>query len=131
MGEHVGQHKKATASSFSIPTLKQPTRGFGLNPGASSQVTTEVQLKKSLGHDISRISLRSQTKLTVNQPGDVYEQEADKVAQQVMQRMSEPSGNQQSIQREELPEEDEELQMKSLSDANIPSLQREELPEED
>ncbi|MEH2347977.1 MAG: DUF4157 domain-containing protein [Nostoc sp.] len=123
MGEHVGQHKKATTGSFSIPTLKQPTRGFGLNLGASSQVATEVQLKKPLGHDISRISLRSQTKLTVNQPGDVYEQEADKVAQQVMQR--------QSIQREALPEEDEELQMKSLSNANIPSLQREALPEED
>ncbi|MEH2194478.1 MAG: DUF4157 domain-containing protein [Nostoc sp.] len=125
MGERLGQHKKATTGSFSIPTLKQPTRGFGLNsPGASSQATTEVQLKKPLGHDISRISLRPQTKLTVNQPGDVYEQEADRVAQQVMQR--------QSIQREELPEEDEEeLQMKSLSNANIPSLQREALPEED
>ncbi|MEH2163456.1 MAG: DUF4157 domain-containing protein [Nostoc sp.] len=133
MGEHVGQHKKATTGSFSIPTLKQPTRGFGLNsPGASSQVATEVQLKKPLGHDISRISLRPQTKLTVNQPGDVYEQEADKVAQQVMQRMSEPAGNQQSIQREALPEEEEEeLQMKSLSNANIPSLQREALPEEE
>jgi Domain of unknown function (DUF4157) len=132
MGERVGQHKKANTGSFSVPTLKQPTRGFGLDsPGASSQATTEVQLKKPLGHDISRISLRPQTKLTVNQPGDVYEQEADQVAQQVMQRMSEPAGNQQSIQREALPEEDEELQMKSLSDANIPSLQREALPEED
>ncbi|MEA5605363.1 eCIS core domain-containing protein [Nostoc sp. UHCC 0252] len=131
MGEHVGQHKKATTGSFSISTLKQPTRGFDLNsPGASSQATTDVQLKNALGHDISRISLRPQTKLTVNQPGDVYEQEADKVAQQVMQRMSEPAGNQQSIQREELLEEEEELQMKSLAGSDI-SLQREELPEEE
>jgi hypothetical protein len=131
MGEHIGQHKKATDASFSIPTLKQPTRGFGVNsPDASSQATTEVQLKKTLGHDISRMSLRPQTKLTVNQPGDVYEQETDKVAQQVMQRVSEPAGNQQSIQREELPEEEEELQMKSLAGSNI-SLQREELPEEE
>ncbi len=132
MGERVGQHKKATTGSFSVPTLKQRIRGFGLDsPGASSQATTEVQLKKPLGHDISRISLRSQTKLTVNQPGDVYEQEADQVAQQVMQRMSEPAGNQQSIQREALPEDEEELQMKSLSDANVPSLQREALPEDE
>ncbi|MBD2248036.1 DUF4157 domain-containing protein [Nostoc sp. FACHB-888] len=131
MGEHVGQHKKSTTASFSIPTLKQPTRGFGLeSSGASSQATTDVQLKKPLGHDISRMSLRPQTKLTVNQPGDVYEQEADKVAQQVMQRMSEPAGNQQSIQRQELPEEEEELQMKSLAGSNI-SLQRQELPEEE
>ncbi|MBD2530316.1 DUF4157 domain-containing protein [Nostoc flagelliforme FACHB-838] len=131
MGEHVGQHKKGITASFSIPTLKQPTRGFGLeSSGASSQATTDVQLKKPLGHDISRMSLRPQTKLTVNQPGDVYEQEADKVAQQVMQRMSEPAGNQQSIQREELLEEEEELQMKSLAGSSI-SLQREELPEEE
>ena len=131
MRERVSQPKKATNASFSIPTLKQPTRGFGLNSSdASPQVATEVQpLNKPLSHDISRISLRPQTKLTVNQPGDVYEQEADRVASQVMQRMSEPANNQ-PIQREELPEE-EELQMKSLGDSTIPSLQREELPEEE
>ncbi len=131
MRERIGQPKKATTASFSIPTLKEPTRGFGLESnGASSQATSEMRSRNlPLGHDISRISLRSQTKLTVNQPGDVYEQEADKVAGQVMQTMSEPV-NKQSVQREELPEEEEELQMKSLADSNI-SLQREELPEEE
>ncbi|BDI16346.1 hypothetical protein ANSO36C_21480 [Nostoc cf. commune SO-36] len=131
MTERVSQSKKTTTGSFSIPALKQPTRGFGLDsPGASSQTTSLVQpLNKPLVHDISRISLRSQTKLTVNQPGDVYEQEADRVAGQVMQTMSEPVSKQ-SLQREELPEEEEELQMKSLAGSNI-SLQREELPEEE
>ncbi|WP_414516307.1 DUF4157 domain-containing protein [Nostoc sp. PCC 9305] len=131
MRERVSQPKKATTASFSIPALKQPTRGFGLDsPGALSQAAPLVQpLNKPLMHDISRISLRPQTKLTVNQPGDVYEQEADKVAQQVMQTMSEPVSKQ-SVQREALPEEEEELQMKSLADANI-SLQREALPEEE
>ncbi|MEH2237354.1 eCIS core domain-containing protein [Nostoc sp.] len=129
MRERIGQPKKATTASFSIPTLKQPIRGFGLESfGASSQAASEVRFNKPLGHDISRISLRPQTKLTVNQPGDVYEQEADRVAGQVMQTMNEPV-NKQSVQREELPEE-EELQMKSLPDSNI-SLQREELPEEE
>ncbi|MFN6451580.1 MAG: DUF4157 domain-containing protein [Nostoc sp. EfeVER01] len=123
MRERVSQPKKATTASFSIPALKQPTRGFGLDsPSASSQAVPSVQpLNKPLMHDISRISLRPQTKLTVNQPGDVYEQEADRVAQQVMQTMSEPVSKQ-SVQREALPEE-EELQMKSLADTNI-SLQR-------
>ncbi|WP_223265319.1 eCIS core domain-containing protein [Nostoc sp. 'Peltigera membranacea cyanobiont' 210A] len=131
MRERVSQPKKATTASFSIPALKQPTRGFGLDsPRASSQAAPLVQpLNKPLMHDISRISLRPQTKLTVNQPGDVYEQEADKVAQQVMQTMSEPVSKQ-SVQREALPEEEEELQMKSLADTNI-SLQREALPEEE
>ncbi|MBN3895957.1 MAG: DUF4157 domain-containing protein [Nostoc sp. NOS(2021)] len=118
MREPIGKPQKATTASFSIPTLKQPTRGFGLDsPGASSQAVPLVQpLNKPLVHDISRISLRPQTKLTVNQPGDVYEQEADKVAQQVMQK--------QSIQREALPESEEELQMKSVADSVTPVVQR-------
>ena len=49
------------------------------------------------GHDLSRIPIHSptptaeriQTKLSINEPGDHYEQEADFVADQVM-RMSEP-----------------------------------------
>ncbi|WP_196513234.1 eCIS core domain-containing protein [Nostoc sp. NZL] len=115
MRERIVQPKKATTASFSIPTLKQPTRGFGLDSSvASSQAANEVRSRNlPLGHDISQISLRPQTKLTVNQPGDVYEQEADRVAGQVMQTISEPV-NKQSVQREELPEE-EELQMKSLA----------------
>jgi len=47
------------------------------------------------GHDFSRVSVHStgpgmiQTKLKINEPGDIYEQEADRVADQVM-RMPEP-----------------------------------------
>ncbi|MEH2037995.1 eCIS core domain-containing protein [Nostoc sp.] len=93
--------------------------------GTSSQTGTEVQSSnKPLGHDISRISLRRpQTKLTVNQPGDIYEQEADSVANLVMQRMSEPVSRQ-SIQREALPEEEDQLQMKSLAGSITPLVQR-------
>ncbi|MBG1271104.1 DUF4157 domain-containing protein [Nostoc sp. WHI] len=89
---------------------------------ASPQAVTGVQRSnKPLTHDISRMSLRLQTRLTVNQPGDIYEQEADRVAGQVMQKMSKP-GNRQSIQREALPEE--ELQMKSLANSITPVVQR-------
>ncbi|MDZ8257456.1 eCIS core domain-containing protein [Nostoc sp. ChiQUE01b] len=91
--------------------------------GTSSQIVNEVKSpNKSFGHDISRISLRRpQTKLTLNQPGDIYEQEADSVAKLVMQRMSEPV---QSIQREALPEEEDQLQMKSLADSVTLLVQR-------
>ncbi|WP_218080216.1 eCIS core domain-containing protein [Anthocerotibacter panamensis] len=65
-----------------------------------------------------------QTKLTVGQPGDAYEQEADRVAAQVVSQINAPQPSQQ-VQREELPEE--ELQMKPM--AGI--IQREELPEEE
>jgi hypothetical protein len=58
-----------------------------------------------------------QTKLTVGAPDDVYEQEADQVAQQVM-AMPAPD----AVQREAAPEE-EELSLKRV--------QREAMPEED
>ena len=114
MRERIFQAKKA-ASPVSISTLKQPTRGFGLESwNASPPAMTRVQpLNKPLSHDISKISLRPQAKLSISQPGDTYEQEADSVARQVMQRMA-LSGNRQSIQRQEVPEEEEELQMKSM-----------------
>ena len=128
MRERIFQAKKA-ASPVSISTLKQPTRGFGLESwNALPPAMTQVQpLNKPLTHDISKISLRPQAKLSISQPGDTYEQEADSVARQVMQRMA-LSGNRQSIQRQEVPEEEEELQMKPLE---ISTLQRQEVPEEE
>lgn len=59
-----------------------------------------------------------QTKLTIGQPGDKYEQEADRVAAQVVNQINAPMSSQpdqsQSIQRETMPEEDE-LQMKAIT----------------
>ncbi|ACC79832.1 DUF4157 domain-containing protein [Nostoc punctiforme] len=128
MREHISRQKKTT-TGFSIPSLKHPIRGFGLESSAiSRQAIPEIQpLHKPVTHDISRIPLRTQAKLSISQPGDIYEQEADSVAQQVMQSMAQPV-NHQSIQREALPEEEEELQMKSLDNS---TLQREALPEDE
>ncbi|MEH2198734.1 eCIS core domain-containing protein [Nostoc sp.] len=128
MREYVSR-KKQTTTGFSIPSLKHPTRGFGLESSAiSRQAVPKIQpLNQLVTHDISHIPLRSQAKLSISQPGDIYEQEADSVAQQVMQRMAQPV-NRQSIQREALPEDDEELQMKSLDNS---TLQREALPEDE
>ncbi|MEH2135719.1 eCIS core domain-containing protein [Nostoc sp.] len=129
MREYVSR-KKQTSTGFSIPSLKHPTRGFGLESSAiSRQAVPEIQpLQKPVTHDISHIPLRTQAKLSISQPGDIYEQEADSVAQQVMQRMAQPV-NGQSIQREVLPEEEEELQMKPLANSITPLVQREEMPE--
>ncbi|MDZ8188766.1 MAG: hypothetical protein RMX96_28435 [Nostoc sp. ChiSLP02] len=94
MKERIIQPKKTTADSFSIPSLKQPIRGFGSQPSAAS---SSAVLDNSLVHDISRIPLRRpQTKLTINQPGDMYEQQADAVAHEVMGRLGQP-GNSSSI----------------------------------
>ncbi|WP_199292232.1 DUF4157 domain-containing protein [Coleofasciculus sp. FACHB-712] len=71
-----------------------------------------------------------QAKLTIGQPGDQYEQEADQTAQRVVNQINAPVSKQSSqgetLQREEMPEE-EELQMKPASG----TLQREEMPEEE
>jgi len=71
-----------------------------------------------------------QAKLTIGEVGDKYEQEADKIAQQVVSQINAPASFQsspgQSLQREEIPE-DEELQMKPISGI----LQREEIPEDE
>jgi|LakMenEpi03Aug12_release.lakeMendotaPanAssembly.Ray.scaffolds.fasta_scaffold137578_1 hypothetical protein len=128
MREQVGQSKKAT-TSFSIPRLKQPTRGFGLESLETvPQATTEVEsVNPILTHDIRRISLRPQAKLSISQPGDFYEQQADSVAQPEEEEQLQAKSISDTIQREEVPEEEEQLQAKSISD----TIQREEVPEEE
>ncbi len=76
-------------------------------------------------HDLANISLAAhpsaplliQPKLTIGAPGDSYEQEADRVAQQVVQRLNAPQVEHaqpgQTVQREMQPEEDE-LKMKPM-----------------
>ncbi|MBD1867188.1 DUF4157 domain-containing protein [Cyanobacteria bacterium FACHB-471] len=69
-----------------------------------------------------------QPKLTVGAPNDQYEQEADRVAAQVMSMPD--TAIQQSIQREVMPEE-EELQTKPIAASITPLVQRETIPEEE
>ena len=67
-----------------------------------------------------------QAKLTVGAPNDVYEQEADRVAEQVMSTPD--SATQSPIQREMASEE---LQAKPLAATITPLVQRDMAPEED
>ena len=86
-------------------------------------------LQKTVGNQAVQRLLRSgalQAKLRIGQPGDVYEQEADRVAEQVM-RMPEPQ-----VQRQVEPEEEEEiLQTKPLVDQITPIVQRQVEEEEE
>ena len=70
---------------------------------------------------------RVQPKLTVGAPNDQYEQEADRVAAEVINQISVPE--QPSVQREDTPEEDA-LQMKPLA-GQITLVQREEMAAEE
>jgi len=87
-------------------------------------------LQRTVGNQAVQRLLRSgalQAKLRIGQPGDVYEQEADRVADEVM-RMPEPG-----VQRQFEPEEEEEeiLQTKPLVDQITPLVQRQVEEEEE
>ncbi|MBN4002719.1 MAG: DUF4157 domain-containing protein [Nostoc sp. LPT] len=140
--------KRATTSSFSnpslilpnIPTLANPIRGFGLQPAVSKTATQEsISLKEEqpaseqlseletrqkapLSHDMSRMSLRSQARISISSPTDPDEQEADSMAHRVMRVAvpEPPAGIDESIAQDVLQpkyiarEKEEELQMQPL-----------------
>ncbi|MBC1275542.1 hypothetical protein GNF10_05965 [Nostoc sp. UCD121] len=83
------------------------------------------------GHNFANIPVRRpdiatpiQAKLTIGEPGDKYEQQADETARQVVQRIDLPQSD--KLQRETLLGEDNELQMQPGG-----SVQRKSLPQEE
>jgi uncharacterized protein DUF4157/lysine-specific metallo-endopeptidase family protein len=89
-------------------------------------------LQRTIGNQAVQRLIKSgtlQAKLKIGQPGDKYEQEADRVADAVM-RMPEPG-----VQRQVEPEEEEEesLQAKPIANQITPlvQVQRQEEPEEE
>ncbi len=131
---------------------KSPLRDNSPEKFSDSKLSTpNIQARKRLtqyGHNLSKIPISYhpaslQTKLTIGQPGDKYEQEADKVSEQVM-NMSQPIQRQENredemqmkpeIQRAEMPKEEEEeenMQAKSLANVITPLVQREQIPKEE
>ncbi len=126
--------------SSTTPTLANPVRGFDIANNVpiqtSSEVSTELQAAQSAGeqsleveaikkkpvHDISCMALRRpQAKLTVGEPGDQYEQEADRVAHRVMS-MPNTAVQPEMTQQEQTQEE---VQTKPLATAITPFVQRE------
>lgn len=110
-----------TSTFIPPPTgLVQRKCDCGGAPGPSGECA-ECRKKRLTGD----AQLPVQTKLTLGQPGDKYEQEADRVADVVMS-MSEPR-----VQRQgERDEEEEEIQAKPLA-GQITPLMQEELGKED
>jgi hypothetical protein len=88
------------------------------------ELQTQLETAQRFGHHLADFSLSPdpssppliQPKLAIGAPGDKYEQEADRVAQQVVQRLNAPQTRRAqpgtSVQRQ-IPE-DEELQMKPI-----------------
>lgn len=135
--------KKSSSKSKSTPVTNQfQSRPFAppteVSPQQQPDLQTQQEKPKTFGHSLANFSITNrhaagqlpiQTKLTIGQPGDKYEQEADRVASQVVNQINSPVAQKsqaKKIQREELPEEDE-LMMKP--EAGI--IQREDVPEDD
>jgi hypothetical protein len=116
-------------SPFRSRSFEVQTKLAESTPVSKAQLWENYQQTKQLnqkGTNISALTtLPIQAKLTIGQPGDKYEQEADSVADRVM-AMSEPT----QVQREELGEEEEELQMKPLMGTISPLVQQGELSQE-
>ncbi|MEE8392171.1 MAG: DUF4157 domain-containing protein [Anaerolineae bacterium] len=104
------------------------------NPGLASPGDI-LSLQHTYGN--RAVTRLVQAKLRVGLVGDHYEQEADRVADQVMSMPAPTSdarsaegGGRSTVQRQVL-EEEEEVQMKPLAASITPVVQRQEMPEEE
>lgn len=136
--------RKKVAPEFTPTPMQNVMQTRPFAPVQSDPVPTladiQAQLEHSqrFGHHLANFATSEhdftaptiQPKLTIGAPGDKYEQEADRVAGQVVQQLHSPQikspEGQQSVQQESAPEKTE-LQMQPLAD----QIQREEIPEED
>ena len=130
MGERAGQIAK-TPEAKQLNSNSRVRRTKRLQP-MDTPVDRILFLQRTVGNQAVSRLMRSgalQAKLSIGKPRDVYEQEADWVADAVM-RMPEPG-----VQRQVEPEEEEEetLQTKTLVDKITPlvQVQRQEEPEEE
>lgn len=131
------QFQKKPAATSTPQTSLSKSRPFQA-PATQSESIDPVQMKvdrDSNGNPSwwSRLQSNSsvppiQAKLTVGAPNDVYEQEADRVADQVVSMPD--AAVQQPVQREAMPEE-EEVQTKPLAAGITPLVQREAMPGEE
>lgn len=134
--------------SPSNPRVREHVAGAGSRRPAASPI---LQLQRTAGNRAVSGLVRAgaiQT-LTIGRRGDVYEQQADRVAARVVRHLHEaesvdhPAGTDALtvapgalasaptalVQRQEMPEEEEMLMMRG--DATTPAIQRQEIPEEE
>jgi len=121
----MGQYIQSQCNHRSSPKPQELTIPSKITP-----IQTKPQfagLSSELIAASSRLNI--QPKLTIGKPGDKYEQEADRVAAEVVNRINTPSrhlsSQGQPIQRQADTEEDDQLQMKPIAD----TIQRQETPE--
>lgn len=137
MSERIGISEKKSEVKGRNPasTKSQP----GLSPVMEkvSPVERMLRLQRCIGNRaVTRLIEAGalQARLTVGEPGDVYEREADRIADRVM-AMADPgcpecSDRDPGVQRQAIEEEPEEVQAKPVSGEVTPLIQYQVEPEE-
>ena len=117
------QTRISTKKSSSLPPSASFKAPPVIQPKAEKKPDTKLPEWKPGGggntNPVQRLLSRKavQAKLTIGEPNDKYEQEADRVARDVVQRINSPVSEtvqQDSVQRESTEETEEELQMKPI-----------------
>ena len=114
------QRKDSKVGNKTATPTRHSSHGGGGNDMATFQDSI-IQLQRTIGNQAVQRLMRSkgsnngtktgiQPKLEVSQPGDAYEQEADRVAEQIM-RMSTPA----HITNWTVPNEEEQIDRKCLT----------------
>jgi Domain of unknown function (DUF4157) len=136
-----GSHDRQKTPQGSIPPTVQNSlrsRPFAppVKPNPSltmADIQAQLEHAQHFGHSLSKINLSPrpstpawiQPKLAIGALGDKYEREADCMAQQVVQQLNatkvENTPLEQAVQREILPDEEDELQMKSMVQRSLNS----------
>ena len=127
---HFNQRDKKPSSTTSHSQLPVRSRPFAVpaQPETSQaeppDLQTQLETASRLGHSFSKISASTpaiiQPKLTIGAPDDKYEQEADRVAAQVVQQIQAPAPSQtvndQAVQRVDDLNDDNDLQRSSVTE---------------
>ncbi|HWW77646.1 MAG TPA: DUF4157 domain-containing protein [Pyrinomonadaceae bacterium] len=88
--KHEGRVQRSSVGSPNAVEAPSSVRDVLRSPGQPLDPTTRAFMESRFAHDFSRVRVRPseggilQPRLTVNEPGDRYEQEADRVAERVM-----------------------------------------------
>jgi hypothetical protein len=90
MTEKAGMYGKTPEAKQTCPSSCKQKPGFNSSGSTANKI---LQLQKTAGNQAVQKLIKSralQAKLKISQPNDIYEQEADRIAEQVM-RMPEPA----------------------------------------
>ena len=126
--QQMGATKLEVQAKHGIITPEGQEQLTFLQAKMNGLLNSRLEHARRFSHNFANIPLRSpdtpiQAKLTIGEPGDEYEQEADAMASFVVQRIHQPQSE--KLQRESLPE-DNYMQMKPER-----SIQREALLKDD